>query len=99
MIPIEYFWATLWLTFGVIGSIRGVAKELGAGAVLALTLFALWFIRVPAAVLLSKQLGETGIWWSIPSGWTIGMILTFIYYKMGKWKSKVVVDPQPVKNP
>jgi hypothetical protein len=43
MIPIEYFWMTLIFTFGIIGAVRGVAKELGTGAVLALTLFALWF--------------------------------------------------------
>ena len=43
MIPIEVFWGTLILTFGVIGAVRGVAKELGTAAVLALTLFALWF--------------------------------------------------------
>lgn len=43
MIPIEYFWGTLILTVGVVGAVRGVAKELGTGAVLALTLFALWF--------------------------------------------------------
>ncbi len=43
MIPVEYFWITLILTFGVIGAVRGVAKELGTAAVLALTLFALWF--------------------------------------------------------
>ena len=43
MIPIEYYWGTLILTVGVVGAVRGVAKELGTGAVLALTLFALWF--------------------------------------------------------
>ena len=31
----------------------------------------------------SKHMGETGIWWSIPCGWAVGMILSFIYYKMG----------------
>ncbi len=56
-----------------------------------ITLFALWFIRIPAAVLFSKHLGEVGIWWSIPCGWIIGMLLSGIYYKMGRWKNKVVV--------
>ncbi len=57
-----------------------------------ITLFALWFIRIPAAFALSREFGETGIWWSIPSGWTVGLVLTLIYYKMGRWKSKVVVQ-------
>jgi len=60
-----------------------------------ITLFALWFIRLPAAVFFSKHMGEAGIWWSIPCGWVIGMTLTVIYYKMGKWKNKVVVQAKP----
>ena len=66
----------------------------GAGDTLVpmfITLFALWFIRIPAAFILSREFGENGIWWSIPSGWTVGLILTLIYYKMGRWKLKVVV--------
>ncbi|MCF8226366.1 MAG: MATE family efflux transporter [Bacteroidales bacterium] len=56
-----------------------------------ITLFSLWFVRIPLAYLLSRNLGETGIWWSIPTGWSMGMVLTLIYYKMGRWKNKVVV--------
>jgi len=69
-----------------------------------LTLFSLWIIRIPTAVFLSQEtieifgltikgmgMGESGIWWSIPAGWGIGMILTIIYYKTGKWKTKTVI--------
>ncbi|MEN8202051.1 MAG: MATE family efflux transporter [Bacteroidota bacterium] len=69
-----------------------------------LTLFSLWIIRIPAAVFLSKEsieifglsirgagMGEAGIWWSIPAGWAFGMILSYIYYKTGRWKTKSVV--------
>ena len=69
-----------------------------------LTLFSLWIIRIPVAVFLSQEtveifgftikgigMGESGIWWSIPAGWGIGMILTIIYYRTGKWKTKTVV--------
>jgi Na+-driven multidrug efflux pump len=62
-----------------------------------ITLFALWFIRIPAAFIMSREWGETGIWWSIPTGWTMGMVLTLIYYRMGRWKKKVVVK-QPVRS-
>jgi Na+-driven multidrug efflux pump len=69
-----------------------------------LTLFSLWIIRIPAAILLSQEtielfglkirgagLGATGIWWSIPAGWGFGLILSFIYYRTGRWKTKTVV--------
>ena len=61
-----------------------------------ITLFSLWLIRIPAAFILSSKFGDTGIWWSIPTGWTMGLILTLIYYSMGRWKSKVVVK-QPAE--
>lgn len=69
-----------------------------------ITLFSLWIIRIPAAVFLSQEtielfgftikgmgLGPDGIWWAIPSGWGFGMILSFIYYKTGRWKTKTVI--------
>jgi putative MATE family efflux protein len=78
-----------------------------------LTLFSLWIIRIPAAVFLSQDtveifglsirgagLGATGIWWSIPSGWGAGMILSIVYYRTGRWKRrslvKAVVEPATV---
>jgi Na+-driven multidrug efflux pump len=72
-----------------------------------ITLFSLWVIRIPAAVFLSKEkvslfglsipgagLGEAGIWWSIPAGWGFGLILSFFYYRSGRWKTKSVVQPK-----
>ena len=69
-----------------------------------LTLFSLWIIRIPTAIYLSQEtielfglnlkgagMGEAGIWWSIPCGWGFGMILSFIYYRTGRWKTKTVV--------
>jgi len=69
-----------------------------------ITLLSLWIVRVPVALFLSKDtieifglslkgagLGQTGIWWSIPSGWGVGLLLSFMYYRTGRWKRKSVV--------
>jgi len=42
MIPIEYFWIALIAVFGAIGAARGLVKELGATAILSLSLFTLF---------------------------------------------------------
>lgn len=42
MIPVEYFWGVLVIVFGIIGSIRGLSKELGSSALLLLSLFLLY---------------------------------------------------------
>jgi uncharacterized membrane protein required for colicin V production len=40
MIPVEFFWISLFLMFGLIGGARGLRKELGATTILLLSLFA-----------------------------------------------------------
>ncbi|MBE0638707.1 MAG: MATE family efflux transporter [Bacteroidales bacterium] len=56
-----------------------------------ITLIALWLIRVPVSYILAGQIGVSGIWWAVPIGWGVGMILTFIYYLSGKWKTKGLI--------
>ena len=66
----------------------------GAGDTLVpmfISLLSLWIIRIPMAWYLSGKIGAVGIWWAIPSGWLIGLILSFIYYKSGRWKKMSIV--------
>jgi len=96
---------SFYLLFTWMFTYSGVMR--GAGDTLVpmfLTIFSLWIIRIPAAVFLSQEnialfgfsikglgLGADGIWWSIPTGWGMGLILSIIYYRTGRWKSKAVV--------
>lgn len=94
-----YLLFTWMFIFG--GVMRGAGDTL---VPMFFTIFSLWLIRIPAAVFLSQEsiavfglsikglgMGEDGIWWSIPSGWGMGLLLSFIYYRTGRWKSKAVV--------
>lgn len=96
---------SFYLLFTVMFVYGGVMR--GAGDTLIpmfLTLFSLWIVRIPAAVILSQEtigifgltikgagMGASGIWWSIPSGWGIGLLLSFFYYRTGRWKRKGVI--------
>lgn len=55
------------------------------------SIISLWIIRIPLAYFLSGKMGAQGIWWAIPAGWFIGLSLSFIYYKTGRWKTRSVV--------
>ena len=84
-----------YILFSVMFVINGVLR--GAGDTLVpmfISLFSLWVIRVPMAWLLSVYwgLGVSGIWWSIPAGWFSGVVLYYSYYKMGRWRKKVISD-------
>lgn len=61
-----------------------------------ITLFSLWLVRIPVAIFLSARMGPKGIWWSIPIAWAIGLIFSFIYYKTGRWKKKVITKSKPI---
>lgn len=79
----------LFTTMFVIGAVmRGAGDTI---IPMFITLFSLWLIRIPLAWILSKKMGIDGIWWSIPIAWFSGMILSYIYYLKGNWKTKSVV--------
>ncbi len=87
--------SSFYLLFTAMFKINGVLR--GAGDTLIpmfITLASLWVIRIPFAWIFSQEPGETGIWWSVPAGWGIGLILSFLYYLTGRWKTKAVVKPR-----
>jgi len=87
--------SSFYLLFTAMFKINGVLR--GAGDTLIpmfITLASLWIIRIPFAWWFSRSLGETGIWWSVPAGWGVGLLLSFLYYLTGNWKTKAVVKPQ-----
>ncbi|NCA77126.1 MAG: MATE family efflux transporter [Alphaproteobacteria bacterium] len=83
-----------YILFSLMFVVNGVLR--GAGDTLIpmfISLFSLWIVRLPVAYVMSKNpgIGVSGIWWSIPIGWLSGVILYWGYYRMGRWKDKVVV--------
>lgn len=64
-----------------------------------ITLFSLWLIRIPLAYFLSRWMGVSGIWWSIPIAWFAGTVITMIYYRSGRWKNKVIIKPKTLEEP
>lgn len=67
------------------GALRGAGDTLFP---MITSLVCLWLIRIPLAYYLCSWLGRNGIWWAIGISITIGLIVTFVYYKMGFWKRR-----------
>lgn len=57
-----------------------------------ITITSLWIVRVPAAAILSKQFGSSGLWMGIPLGWLLGAVVGLTYYKSGKWEKKALIN-------
>ena len=77
--------STMFITNGVL---RGAGDAIFP---MISSLLSLWIIRIPVAYILSPKIGSNGIWWSIPIGWCFGLVLSLGYYKLGKWREKVVI--------
>lgn len=88
MKTVSVFYVLMGFMFVGNGMLRG-AGDMGAFMLSSmLNLFA----RVVIAYLLAHFIGSSAIWWSIPIGWAIGAIVSFIRIKSGKWKAKKVVE-------
>lgn len=85
--------AMFYWVFTAMFTINGLLRGAGATMVPMLTtLVSLWAVRVPAAYILAKWIGVSGIWLSIPIGWAVGLVGAYAYYRTGKWKNKTVFD-------
>ncbi len=84
--PFYFVFTTMFVLMGLL---RGAGDTMFT---MIMTLISLWFIRVPVSYLLSLEYGSRGIWMGIPVAWSIGAIVSFIYYSKGYWKKKAIVD-------
>ncbi|MDD6210185.1 MAG: MATE family efflux transporter [Bacteroidales bacterium] len=83
---------SFYIFHGLMNTYNGLLR--GSGATffpMVVSLISLWIIRIPFAYLFSEIWGVTGVWWSIVTGWVLGFVATYIYYKMNNWKEKAVV--------
>lgn len=84
--------SSFYIIFSNMFILNGMMR--GAGAVMfpmVSTILSLWVVRVPMAWILSRGMGEVGIWLSIPAGWIIGLAMVYVYYKSGKWRNKGII--------
>lgn len=83
-----------YILFTTMFIVSGVLRGAGDTFIpMIFTLLALWAVRVPAAYILSSipEIGIHGVFWSIPIGWFVGVVLATLYYLSGRWRSKAVV--------
>jgi len=84
--------SSFYILFSFMFANNGVLRGAGDTIIpMFITLFSLWLLRIPFSYFLSARLGSNGIWWSIPLSWFFGCLMSYIYYKTGKWKRKSII--------
>jgi len=101
-VVIYYRWIGFcYLGYAVMFTLQGVVRSSGdTVALLVLALISLVLVRVPLAYFLSQKagFGENGIWMGILFSTFIGIILSYAYYKTGRWKRKQLMPHSPRPN-
>lgn len=70
----------------------GLLRGSGAMSWFMISTFSDLILRVALGYILAVPFGTTGIWMSWPVGWTIGTILSLVFYAKGVWKVKKDVE-------
>jgi len=89
IVPLFYLVFTAMFVVG--GVLRGAGDTL---VQMLISLVGLWIVRIPASAILSGRIGTMGLWLGIPIGWSVGLILSSIYYATGRWKTRVIAGPR-----
>jgi putative MATE family efflux protein len=81
-----------YIVFTAMFTVGGVMRGAGDTFIpMLITFIALWVVRIPLCYYLSIDMGVKGIWWGIPGAWFTGLVLSFLYYLSGRWKSKAII--------
>ena len=66
----------------------GVLRGAGMMKKFMIATFTDLLLRVILAKLLSIPFGSVGIWLAWPIGWTVSTVMSFIFYRTGKWEAE-----------
>lgn len=81
-----------YVVMGIMNISNGILRGSGDVKVFMLSTLCNFTIRVIMAYALVKTpLGASGIWWAIPIGWTVGLVIALVRYLSGKWKHITLV--------
>lgn len=79
-----------YIVMGGMFTTNGVLRGSGDVKAFMTSTLANFFSRVAFAYILSNFIGAKAVWWAIPIGWTVGLSISFIRYKSGKWTKKSI---------
>lgn len=75
----------------MVGTLRGSGNTFES---MLFTIIGVWAIQFPFAWIVSgmDSMQELGVWWSFPVSYVLPALITFVWYKTGRWKKKRVIE-------
>lgn len=88
-----------FILFGVTAVLSAVVRANGAVMVpLVILVIAFLPVRLGIAATFQPKIGPDAIWWSYNAGAVATLVLTFLYYRFGKWREmRMIPQTDPVE--
>ena len=84
-----------YAVMGIMCDFNGVLRGAGDMKVFMIGTLGNFSARVVLAYTLAAFIGEAAVWWSIPMGWTIGLVIAAARFFSGGWKTKSIIEDAP----
>lgn len=81
-----------YLVMGFMNVTNGVLRGSGDVKIFMASTLCNFSTRVILAFSLSLLIYQKAVWWSIPIGWSVGCLISFLRFRSGKWKSKSLLS-------
>lgn len=78
--------SSFYILMGIMFTSNGLLRGAGDMKFFMVSSMLNLFTRVAIAYTLAPKIGSIAIAWSIPIGWLVGAIISFLRFKSGKWK-------------
>lgn len=88
--------SVFYIVMGGMFSTNGLLRGAGDVKVFMASTLCNFVCRVTCAYAFASLLGAGSIWWSIPMGWSLGLLISFLRYRSGKWAGKSLVGDRKV---
>ena len=69
----------------------GVLKGAGDISIFVIATMLNFFIRLIIVYIFSNKIGPSVVYYAIPIGWFVGLLIGYIRYKNEKWKLKTII--------
>ncbi len=89
--------SVFYVVMGLMFSAGSVLRGAGDATAFMMGSLSNFVVRIAAAYILAGMIGSSAIWWSIPMGWGVGLVVNYIRYRSKKWENKAIISNRKVE--
>ena len=83
--------SAFYILKGFMNAYCGVLKGAGDISIFVIATILNFFIRLIIVYIFSNKIGPSVVYYAIPIGWFVGLLIGYIRYKNEKWKLKTII--------